>query len=991
MTFTAPLALVSLLLIPAITWVGWPGRGHGRSREIASLILRNLIILCLVCSLAGLTWVQPGDNLAVVFLLDRSDSMSESEQLLAVDYLRQSIESMQPNDQAALIVFGADALVERSMSSIPQLNPILSIPATYQTDLEEAIHLAMAIFPADAALRLVILSDGIETTGDVARAARLAAAAGIEIVANNPFQVSPGTEALLSQAEVPSVLSEGERFFMDITIQSSTPMPAVIQVSSHGVLLSQGQVELRRGEQIFSLPLLAGSPGFTDFQVLLIPDQDTYYQNNALSTFSEVTGSPHVLVVAPPIGESMGYAAETRPDESSYLILALQSANYSVETVNPTRLSIELSDLARYASVVLVDVPARQLTLRQMETLESYVRDLGGGLVTVGGPTSYGVGGYFHTPLAEMLPVDIQIHDQQRRPSLAIVFIIDHSGSMSETYGGVTKLELAQEAAMRSVELLFPTDRVGVIAFDETASWVVPLIDLAEPQQITDAIGTLRIGGGTDILAGLQAMAAALPDDPALVKHAILLTDGGADPTGIPELVSRMYQDYGITLSTIGVGRDAAPYLADLAVLGGGRYIYTADPSTVPVILTEETVLATRAYIVEETTYPQLQTWSPILEGIAAVPPLAGYIGTSSRNTARTILVSPQGDPILASWQYGLGRVVSFTSDATSRWAPAWVTWDGFSGFWTQAVEYTISQQLVSPLQIQVNQTGEYSTLTVEAMETSRSTNGILRRFLNDYYLQANLVSPSGEGSLLNLEQIAPGQYQAIFQPAEKGVYLIQVTGQPPDPQSPTLSTRTGWVLDYSPEYNTLNVDAEVLVRLAATSGGRIAPDDPADIFEHNLPSPHIQEPIWPWLLISAAFLLPVDIAVRRIVLGRTDLLRIWAKLRQLFAPQISFTPQPDETRRPTMQGLLNTKARVSERQTPKPDNKDFPPAIERPALADAPSSASSPSSLLEEPEPSSQPTAQQPPDQQVASTASRLLARKRAQRSSKDSAHPVD
>ncbi len=985
MAITTPLVLILLLLIPAITWVGWPGRGYGQKREITSLVLRILIILCLVFTLAGLTQVQPGDKLAVVFLLDLSDSMSEAAQLLAIDYLQRAVESMHPNDQAALIVFGADALVDRSMSALPQLNPILSIPTSNQTNLEEAIRLAMAIFPSDAARRLVILSDGIETTGNALTAARLAATSGIEVVIS-PFQVNYDTEALLSQVDIPNILSEGERFFMDITIQSTSPMPATIQVTSQGELLSQRLVELRRGEHIYSLPLLAGAPGFTDYQILLIPEQDTYYQNNALSTYSEVTGAPRILVAAPPTGESMGYAGETRPDEYSDLVLALQSAGYSLDTVNPTGLPIELPDLARYASVVLVDVPARQLTLRQMETLDTYVRDLGGGLVTVGGPTSYGVGGYFRTPLAEMLPVDVQIHDEQRRPSLAIVFIIDHSGSMSETYGSVTKLELAQEAAIRSVELLFPTDRVGVIAFDETASWVVPMSDLTEPQQVMDAIGTIRIGGGTDIMAGLEAMATALPDDPALVKHAILLTDGGADPTGIPELVSRMYNDYGITLTTIGVGRDAAPYLADLAAIGGGRYTFTIDPSTIPAILTEETVLATRAYIVEETTYPQLQSWSPILEGIDAFPPLAGYIGTSSRGTARTILVSAQGDPLLASWQYGLGRVVSFTSDATNRWAQAWVAWEGFSYFWAQAVESTLNQQLVSPLQIQISQSGEVSTLTVEAMELSHSANGVLRHYLNDYQLQASLVSPTGEGSMLDLAQVAPGQYQADFQPAEQGVYLIQVTGQPPDPNGPRISARTGWVLAYSPEYKLFNVDADALVRLAATFGGSLAPDDPTELFKHNLPAPRTQTPIWPWLIMIAAILLPFDIAARRLVLGRADLLRLWTKLAAIFTFRKAVAPQADGASHPTMQGLLTTKARLADQHRQKSEAQDLPPAIERPSQVDAPTPASPPPTSPAESGHASKLAAQSSPEQQMPSTASRLLAHKRAQRNREDS-----
>jgi hypothetical protein len=325
-------------------------------------------------------------------------------------------------------------------------------------------------------------------------------------------------------------------------------------------VLYESAHDLHKGLQTLSLPLTAQEPGFVSYQVQITPEQDAFYKNNQLDTFSHVEGPPRVLMVAPPTGVALPNG-DIRPDETSLLLQSLTSAGFDVKLVTPSFMPADLPTLAQYNSIVLVDVPASQLGNNQMETLQSYVRDLGGGLVAVGGPTSYGVGGYYGTPLEDALPVDMQIKDEKRRPSLDIVFIIDHSGSMGETSGGVTKLELAKEAAARSIELLFPNDRVGVIAFDDTASWVVPMTDLQNPEDVANAIGGIQIGGGTDIYAGLLAMSKVLPDDPAKVKHVILLTDGGADSTGIPELVKKLYQENGITLSTVGVGNDAAPFL----------------------------------------------------------------------------------------------------------------------------------------------------------------------------------------------------------------------------------------------------------------------------------------------------------------------------------------------------------------------------------------------------------------------------------------------
>src|SRR5512138_3307399 len=453
------------------------------------------------------------------------------------------------------------------MSPLRELTAITSTPVTIQTDLAEAMQLGMALFPSGYAKRMVILSDGAQTSGDALEAAKFAAASGVQIVAM-PFITQRGSEVSLTDVNVPTSLRQNEHFDLNVSVQANAPTRAVVRVLAGDQIVYEQTHELRRGAQTLSLPLTAGQPGFARYQVQVAPEQDGFYQNNRLYAYSEIEGPPRILVVAPEPGEALP-GGDTRPDETSALVGALQAADFQVELVRPGRLPSDLPGLTQYDSVVLVDVPARMLGSNQMQNLQAYVHDLGGGLVVVGGPTSYGVGGYFHTPLEAALPVEMQIKDEMRRPSLGIVFIIDHSGSMSDASGGVEKLELAKEAAARSVEMLFPTDRVGVVAFDDTATWVVPMTELDDPGQVMNAIGTIRSDGGTDIFAGLQAMAGVLPDDPAKVKHVILLTDGGADITGIPEMVKKLYEENGITLSTVGVGNDAAPFLKDLAAIGG--------------------------------------------------------------------------------------------------------------------------------------------------------------------------------------------------------------------------------------------------------------------------------------------------------------------------------------------------------------------------------------------------------------------------------------
>jgi len=922
MRFTSPLFLLLLLFVPVIAWMGWPVAGSDRKREVASLLLRLAIVSCLIFALAGLNIVRSGNELAVVFLVDVSDSMPPAAVAAEMDYLQNALEEMGPDDQAAVVMFGANALVERSMSPVNSLGLVASVPVTNQTDLAEAIRLGMALFPSGSARRMVILSDGAETSGDALGAAEVAGTSGVQIV-SVPILNRSGAEALVTGADAPNSLRSGEQFDLAVSVQASQPMRAALRVLAGSQIVYEGEHNLRRGQQTFSLPLTAGAPGFVSYQVQLAPEQDGFYQNNRLDAFSQVEGPPRILMVAPATGERLP-GGGTRPDEHSALLAALQAASFQVDVVTPGRLPSDLPSLAQYDSVVLVDVPARTLGLNQMENLKSYVHDLGGGLVVTGGPTSYGVGGYYGTPVEEALPVEMQVKDEQRRPSLAMVFIIDHSGSMSETSGGVQKLELAKEAAARSTELLFPTDRIGVIAFDDVASWVVPMTDLSNQAEVVNAIGSIQVGGGTDIMAGLQAMAKVLPDDPARVKHVVLLTDGGANPMGIPELVQQLFEQNGITLSTVAVGRDAAPFLADLAALGGGRYHFTADAGSIPSIFTEETSLATRAYIVEEPFFPALVNASPILRGIDSTPPrLYGYVASTAKDLAQVIFESDKGDPVLAAWQYGLGRSVAFTSDVTGRWAKDWVRWEGFPTFWAQAVRSTIGNTADTALETNILTEDGQAHIVLDAYKLGGD-------FLNGYQIEANVVAPDGKIQLVTLSQVAPGRYEAYFQPGEQGVYLIRLSGQSDDSANGEGFSKTiGWTLSYSPEYLHLESDPDLLLRLATITGGKVASPDPAEIFVHDLKAFRDSRPVWPWLLALAAVLLPFDVAVRRLILTRQDLARLreWLAGKAVARKQRAQKP---ELRSQRMDMLFQAKDRAqSETITPP----DAPAQIDQPKV----------------------------------------------------------
>ncbi len=916
MTFQSPAFLLLLLILPYFIWLGWPRRGTAFWREWISLTLRILLILCLVLGLAGFSLKSPSDQLAVLFLLDISDSIPLSQQTDALAFIQQSMEEKPPDDLAGLIVFGGNALIETPLSTNPAIDEIQSIPTTSQTDIGEAITLAQALFPANTAKRIVLLTDGINTQGSAEEAARVAATNGIEIV-SIPLESSSMADAAVTELQLPTQLFEGEEFDLSFTLYSSLDNPATVRVLSGGQVILEQNLQLSVGEESYAIPLVANQVGLKEFSVQVSSLNDKVIQNNQLSGITFVTGPARVLVAAVPKDRLLPNG-EARPDEYSALLQALESGNFEYDFIQPELLPAEPAQLVQYSAVVLINIPGRNMSSAQMRSLQSYVRDLGGGLVTIGGPTSYGLGGYYRTPLEETLPIDMRNQDEVRRSTLTLVYVIDHSGSMSDTSGGVSKLDLAKEAAMRSIELLFPRDKVGIIAFDDSASWVSPILEIGDGTEIIDKIGTIRSGGGTDILAGLQAVAEQLPADDAQVRHVILLTDGGADPRGIPELVESLNQEHGITVTSIGIGSDAAPFLQDLALSGGGRYHYVTDPQSIPSIFTEETTLATQSYLVEERFTPRFGTASPILSGISGLPPLNGYVTSSPKDAATVALLSHQGDPILASWQYGLGRSVAFTSDASGRWARDWLSWEGFAPFWGQAISYVASPLNTSTIELDVKTTRGITTLSVNARDDQGGS-------LNSFDLFANVVSQGFEMEQVHLEQVGAGRYQAEIDALEPGSYAIGLAGSSPLNETEFVE-RFGWAQSYSSEYMPVPNQQSVLPDIA-----RLAPAgvDVEQIFSHNLEANSALRPVWQTLLTAVALLLLLDIASRRLILSRKDFVSVWEWLKErLVLRKTQAQPEAESVSR--VSALQEAKARAQEQHQLSPTETDDPIIIER-------------------------------------------------------------
>ncbi|MGJ3239322.1 MAG: VWA domain-containing protein [Anaerolineae bacterium] len=861
MSFASPNMLALLIVVLPLVWyIGFPRYAFRRRRDALSLLLRTILMVLVVLALAGAQWVRQVDQLAVVFLVDASDSIGADVQAEQLAYLQQAVADKPVDDLWSVVVFGANSAVDTPFTALTEIDRIQSTVDGTQTDLESAIQTALSLFPADARRRIVILSDGIETLGDATAKAELAQASGVEI-SYVLFTRPESADVRIVELSSPAQVNAGQEFDLNITIQADEATPATLLIYSGNQLVDEAPVDLRAGRNNYSLRQTSERTGFLNFSAQIVVDtaRDTFTQNNTLGSFSQIVGEPRVLLIA----------SDTQ--EIFNLQPALEGAGLIVDTIAPASLPADIGSLATYESVIIANVPASDFSEAQMTRLQAYVRDLGGGLVMIGGPQSYGPGGYYQTTLEQVLPIETQIRDQERLPQLTLAYLIDSSGSMAFSNDGLfSSLDLAKRAVTLSLELLQPTDRAAVLTFEAQGALVVPFQDVSNRVALVEGVNSLGTGGGTNILAGLTTAERYMLEETTDLQHLILITDGGSSPRNLVQTSERLYDEAGITLSVVSIGSSPPPFLEQMTVVADGNYHEVRNINQLPSILAQETILATRSYI-EEGTFSLARVGNhPILEGIGALPTIRGYVATSPRNTAQVILRSPEpyDDPILTTWQYGLGRSVAFSSDASGRWGQDWVNWTEFSRFWGQVVNYSITENSGNTLETRVSMDDGIATIAVDA----RTEDG---DFLNNLNLQASIIAPDNQTQNVRLQQIAPGQYSASFSPTIEGAYYLAINGTAPDGEQ-TINQISGWVMSYSAEYAITQANEALLTRLAEISGGRDLSATPEDTFAITQTPRTATTAIWHWLLIAAMVLLPLDIAARRIIVTRRD----WQRLR---------------------------------------------------------------------------------------------------------------
>lgn len=854
---------IMLLLIPlSIAFVLYTGRTLAKMykpRRRLILILRNIVFVLVILALAGanIRWLV--DTTTTIFIVDASDSMKEYRTTVE-SFVRQAMELKGSKDQSGVVAFGDNSLIESFVSKDPVFNKLETEPRGIYTDIESALTTSLSLLTQDSRKRIVLLTDGEENEGN---SSRLAASLTGQDVEFKVFRIDrePGREASVDSITLPKRLRIGEEFSVTVVVESTVQTGAKLTLISGRDKAAEEQVVLQKGSNRFVFRDKADTGGFRSYKVLLSPDIDTESRNNEASTFTNVIAEPRLLVIEDSSGEA---------DEITKMLTA---AGIDYDRVNAQSAPSTLESLSAYKSIIACNVSAENLGDGFLNSLDSYVRDMGGGFIATGGENSFALGGYYKTSLEKVLPVQMELKGKKEIPDMSIVLIIDKSGSMTEGSGGIMKLDLAKEAAARTLDSLRQKDQIGVLAFDDTNYWVVPLRKADDAEKIRDDIGTIRSGGGTSIIPALQEGYDSIRKANTKIKHIILLTDGQAEREGYSELVEKLKQE-NITVSTVAVGQNSdLKLLEDIAKGANGRFYYTDQFSNIPRIFAKETFMAARAYLNNREFVPAVTADHQILSGVAdkGLPTLLGYVAATPKSTARVLLSSDQEDPILTVWQYGLGRTAAWNSDINGRWSSNYVSWEENQRLWQNIINWTVEKYPEEDITVETGVEGGKGRITLQNKADTRG-----------YAARASIVSPSLESSEIELYPTAPGKYSGTFEIKETGSYIIKAMQQKDGETINAAST--GLAVQYSPEYK-LQPEAGYLERLVREAGGTYI-NKPEEVYKGKLKDIYGSTDLTPALLIAALLLFMLDIAARRLNLPLAAIIEKASVLRARLFPE---------------------------------------------------------------------------------------------------------
>lgn len=954
--FNRPWYLLLLGILPVLWFFSAKTlSGLGPIRRWVAIIFRTVVVTLIVLALAEMQYLRKNDRMTVIYLLDQSASIPPQQRDAMVQYVKDAVSThrdKQRGDRAALVVFGREANIE-----IPPVEADLPILGSLETafdlrrdstNLAAAMKLAQATFPEDSTRRIVIVTDGNENVGDAQSMARMLSmdGVGIDVV---PIELGAHSEVQVERVTLPTDIRKGQPFSTQVVLNNLVPPEMEGDGTVQGTVkltrrmgklvetLSEQKVTLEPGKKVYTFDNEIERPDFYEYEAIFVPDdakQDVIAQNNRATAYTHVLGQGHVLLIED--WENQG--------EFALLVDRLRKENIQVTVQPSNQLFSSLAELQRYDSVILANVPrssgdernVTNFTDEQIRILVSNTQDMGCGLIMLGGPNSFGAGGWTNSDLEKALPVDFQIHNAKVAPVGALGMVM-HASEMAQ--GNFWQKKIGEEA----LKALGPQDYCGVVHWGGTEEWLwgrphgmvkvgpnkkkmVALLSRMTPGDMPDFDPSLRLAA-----AGFSKL------KDAAVKHMIVISDG--DPSPASQGVLTAFKNLGVKVTTVAVGTHGPAghqELQRIAQFTGGKYYVVNNPAALPRIYQREARRVARPLVKEKTVQPIITSRHEILQGIDSIPQINGFVLTSVKQNPLVEVsmispdpVDPKNATLMASWTYGLGRSAVLTTDAGARWANQWTGWENYSKLFSQMVRWSMRP------------TGDHGNYTVATRREEGKVKVVVTaldendELLNSLNMSSAVVQPNMKAENFEMRQVAPGRYVGEFDADKSGSYFLTII---PDPGKPPI--RTGVNVPYSSEFKDRETNEALIQQLAALqpkggqpgkiiSGGMDIQDD--SIFEFNsfrrdLALAISSREIWPLLVLAASCIFFADVFVRRVNVGFEWVPDTYKRVKEKVFGQQEHQEEDDRlerlrNRKREIEGQIDER-RAAARFEPEPDQE---------------------------------------------------------------------
>ncbi len=901
--FTRLWPFVLILFAPWVWWmhvVGYAGLRGWRGQ--VSLWARFVLLALIIVVLTEPRRVRSDDRLTVVFAVDVSASIDDGDVQGVMNYVLRTGHTEKPSaDNAALVYFGRSATVALppgpTMPIDDTVDPVSADVDHDGTDLSKALSLAAAMVPQETHGRVVLVSDGVETDGNLLNVLDDLKAKGIPVDVL-PVRREPAEEVWLERLELPRVVKEEDTFDAAVILSSLQDGEGTLVLFENNQEINRAPVKYEAGKKRFTVSLPKRGPGYYEYKAVIEPSEktlpngtkvkrDKFAENNVAIGHLYLEGKSSVLLVTDPEGDPLDYRD---------LHNALRAAGRDVTIKTSFEMPRDPLGLLPYEAIVLVNTPRDSLDEAQLQSIHDAVKDQASGLLMVGGPQSFGPGGWARSPVEKALPVDMDIRQRKVLPKGALAIIL-HTCEFAQ---GNT---WAKRITKKAIEVLNPLDEVGVLIFDWKGSdrWLFKLRPAEEREDMFKLINGAQPADMPDFRPTMQLGLIGLRNSDAASKHMIIISD--ADPVPPPPSMLQQFVNEKISISTIAINPHIPQdmqVMANISALTGGTFYPNPNPAQLPQIFIKEAKTLRRSQVQEVTFTPMIndQRGSNALVGLGALQPLDGYVLTSVKPSNKvSVLLARENeeevDPVLAKWRYGTGQAAVFTSDLAPRWSTSWVTWNKYQQFVQQLITDIARVTKLGTLKMRSYAAGGEGVIIVEDYSAEEA-------FLQ---IAAHVEGPDNTRHELALRQVGPNRYEGRFPLSGQGRYSIRAKAAGRDDIIPGA-----FVVPYSLEYMRFRHNPIVLDTIVERTGGRVLTVDTDGEMLYDDPRAAKQSsgPIVGWLLVLLACLIPLDVGMRRVQID-------WSIVMSWFATRKEDHEQSEEVFSALLQRRRDVKTEIAD------------------------------------------------------------------------------